>query len=95
MQPLPENDLDSYFNEGLEQQAMFKRQAEENVNLLHRVFVQSEAGAKLLEKWKNDLVMIPSILPESTQFGAGLTEGGKMFVRNIIAQVQSVEKGNE
>ncbi len=60
--------------------------------MLHRVFVQNEYGAELLEKWKNDLLMIPTILPESSQFGAGLTEGGKMFVRNIITQVQSVEK---
>jgi len=45
----------------------------------------------LLEKWKNDLLMIPTILPESSQFSAGLTEGGKMFVRNIITQIQSVE----
>ena len=92
MEALPENDLDSFLNEGMEQKAAFDKLADENAILLHRVFAQTPEGVQLLEKWKNDLIMIPTILPESSQFGAGLTEGGKMFVRNIITQVQSVEQ---
>ena len=91
MEALPENSLESFFDAGIKQQEAFNKLADESAVLLHRVFVQTPEGLQLLEKWKNDLVMMPSILPESTQFGAGLTEGAKMFVRNIITQVQSVE----
>ena len=92
MEALPENDIDSFIDEGIKQRDAFNKLADESAVLLHRVFVQTPEGVQLLEKWKNDLVMMPSILPESTQFGAGLTEGAKMFVRNIITQVQSVEQ---
>ena len=91
MEALPENDIDSFIDQGIKQRDAFNKLADESAVLLHRVFVQTPEGVQLLEKWKNDLVMMPSILPESTQFGAGLTEGAKMFVRNIITQVQSVE----
>ena len=91
MEALPENSIDAFLDEGLSQQEAFNKSAEKSAILLHKVFVQNEDGAELLEKWKNDLLMIPTILPESSQFGAGLTEGGKMFVRNIITQIQSVE----
>lgn len=92
MEALPENDIDSFIDAGIKQRDAFNKLADESAVLLHRVFVQTPEGVQLLEKWKNDLVMMPSILPESTQFGAGLTEGAKMFVRNIITQVQSVEQ---
>ena len=91
MEALPENSIDEFLDEGLKQANEFNALADENAVLLHKVFKQSPEGAELLEKWKNDLLMIPTILPESSQFGAGLTEGGKMFIRNIIVQIQSVE----
>jgi len=91
VEALPENSIDAFLNEGLNQQEAFNKSAEQGAILLHRVFIQNKDGAELLEKWKNDLLMIPTILPESSQFSAGLTEGGKMFVRNIITQIQSVE----
>ncbi len=91
MESLPENSLESYVDEGLKQQEDYNKLQEKSAILLHKVFAQNEDDAELLEKWKNDLLMIPTILPESSQFGAGLTEGGKMFVRNIITQIQSVE----
>ena len=92
MESLPENSIDEFLNEGLNQQELFNKLNDKQANLLHKVFVQNEDGAALLDKWKNDLLMIPTILPESSQFGAGLTEGGKMFIRNIIVQIQSVEQ---
>jgi hypothetical protein len=92
VEALPENSIDAFLDEGNAQTEAFSKLADQQANLLHRVFVQSEAGAELLEKWKNDLLMIPSVFPESTQFGAGLTEGGKMFVRNIITLTEAVEK---
>lgn len=95
MEALPENDIDSFLEDGIKQINEAAKIHDENAELLHRVFVQNENGVELLDKWRNDLMMIPSILPESSQFGAGLTEGGKMFVRNIISLINSVENSNE
>jgi hypothetical protein len=92
MEALQENDIDSFLDEGMKQKEAFDKLADENAVLLHRVFAQTPEGIELLAKWKNELIMLPSILPESTQFGAGLTEGMKAFVRNVIVQVQSVEQ---
>jgi hypothetical protein len=91
LEALPENSIEAFLDEGIEQTNQTNAAANKNAEMLHRVFVQNEYGAELLAKWKNDLIMIPSVLPESSQFGAGLTEGGKMFVRNIITLIQSVE----
>ena len=92
VESLPENSIDAFLDEGLKQTDAFNKIADKNAILLHKVFKQSEDGAELLDKWKHDLLMIPTILPESSQFGAGLTEGGKMFIRNIIVQIESVEQ---
>jgi hypothetical protein len=92
VESLPENSIDAFLDEGLAQADLFNKAADKQANLLHQVFAQNEHGAELLAKWKYDLLMIPSVLPESSQFGAGLTEGAKMFVRNIIVQIEAVEK---
>lgn len=92
MEALPENDIDSFMQMGIDQTELFKKLADENAVLLHRVFKQSEVGAELLAKWKDDLLMIPSVMPHYTAMEAGLMEGPKMFIRNIIIQIESVEK---
>ena len=92
MESLPENDIDSYLQAGIDQAKMFSKLADKNSVLLHKVFKQSEEGAELLAKWKDDLLMIPSVMPHYTAMEAGLMEGAKMFIRNIIIQVESVEK---
>ena len=95
MEALPENSLDAFIDEGLHQADSFKKSVEENNNLLHRVFVQNESGAKLLAKWKDSLIMSPTLTGESTQFDAGINEGEKRFIRNLIISIQSVEQDNE
>ena len=92
MEALPENDIDSFIQLGIDQTDMFNKLTEENSVLLHRVFKQSTEGAELLAKWKDDLLMIPSVMPHYTAMEAGLMEGAKMFIRNIIIQIESVEK---
>ncbi len=91
MEALPENSIDSFIQEGIDQAEQFKMLADKHAVLLHRVFVQSEAGAELLAKWKDDLLMIPSVKPHYTAMEAGLNEGPKMLIRSIITQIQSVE----
>ena len=92
---LPENSIDAYIDEGLGQQDKFNQLMEANNNLLHRVFVQNEQGAELLAKWKESLIMTPTLVGESTQFDAGINEGEKRFIRNLITSIQTVEQGNE
>ena len=87
-----ENSVDAFFMQGIEQQEVFQRLAEANNILIHKVFVQGPEGAELLAKWKDELIMQPSILPHYTQFEAGIAEGVKTFIRNIIIQSESVER---
>ncbi len=91
MEALPENSIDAYLDEGLEQTDSFKAQMEKNNILLHKVFVQNADGVELLNKWRDSLIMTPSLAPESTQFEVGLNEGEKRFIRNLIISIQSVE----
>lgn len=91
MEALPENSIESYVDEGLNQQQKFKDLMEKNNILLHKVFVQTDAGVELLNKWRDSLIMTPTLAAESTQFEAGLNEGEKRFIRNLITSIQSVE----
>ena len=92
MEALPENSIDEFVQLGIDQTEMFNKLADQNAVLLHKVFKQSEEGAELMAKWKDDLLMIPSVMPHYTAMEAGLMEGAKMFIRNIIIQIESVEK---
>ena len=92
MEALPENSIDEYLDEGLGQTNAFKAQIEKNNILLHKVFVQNEDGVELLARWKESLIMTPTLAPESTPFEAGLNEGEKRFIRNLITSIQSVER---
>ena len=95
MESLPENSIDAFLDEGLAQTEEFKQGSEKQANLLHRVFVQTEAGVELLAQWRDSLLMVPTLDEHSTPFGAGINEGEKRFVRNLITQIQSVENTDE
>ena len=95
MKPLPENDLDSFFDESKEQSKRNDELFLKNNHLLHKVFMQNESGKELLAKWKESLMMTPSLEGQSTQFEAGLNEGEKRFIRNLIVAIQTVENDYE
>lgn len=61
-------------------------------NLIHQVFKQNKQGAKLLKSWKETLIMVPTVTPNSTQFDAGIAEGKKTVVREILLAIKSVEE---
>jgi hypothetical protein len=63
--------------------------------LIHRVFAQNEQGAELLATWKEALIMNPTVTENSTQFQAGINEGQKTFIRNIINTISMVGGDNE
>ena len=88
---LPENSIDAFLDEGLKQTERTKALFDKKSVLLHKVFKQSEDGVELLSQWRESLMMIPTISPDSSQFGAGIIEGEKSFIRNIITAIQSVE----
>lgn len=87
-----ERDVDEWIEQGLSQREQFQQLVEKNAIKVHKVFVQSEAGAELLATWKEQLVMVPTVRPGIDQFEAGINEGIKMLVRNIILQCQQFDK---
>ena len=100
MEAPKENSLDEFFDEGIKSADAMLRLVEKQASPLHRLFVQNEEGAALLKAWKEKLIMIPTVTPNSTQFEAGIEEGFKSFIRMIVNQVeqfeqQTVENKNE
>ena len=92
MEALPENSIDAFLDEGLKSETAFKEQMEKNSILLHKVFVQNKDGAELLNKWRDSLIMTPTLDADTSTLGAGMNEGEKRFIRNIITSIQSVEQ---
>jgi len=90
--PFETQSLDDWENEAKEAQTTAMLKIQKDRELIHLVFEQSDAGQELLAKWTKDLVMTPSVHANSTQFEAGLAEGGKQLIRNIIIAIQSVER---
>ena len=95
MEALPENDIDAFFAESEDQQKKNDELFLSNSHLLHKVFMQNEHGKELLSKWRDSLIMTPTLEGQSTQFEAGLNEGEKRFIRNLIVAIQSAENDYE
>lgn len=94
MSDYDENSLEAMIDAGLEAQKHFKESIEKDAVLVHRLFAQNPDGEQLLDEWKNKLMMVPTLNPHSTQFEAGMAEGMKMFVRNIINQIDSINQNS-
>ena len=60
-------------------------------SLVHRVFVQNEDGAKLLDHWIKNIVQAPILTDDKTQFGAGIAEGKRIFVLHEIMKMIEIE----
>jgi hypothetical protein len=70
-----------------DQQALWDKSNE----LIHQVFKQNPKGKKLLKLWEQSLILVPTVTPNSTQFEAGIAEGKKAVVREILLAINSVE----
>ena len=92
---LPENSIEAFIDEGLAQQKKTLEAKDQSNILYHKLFKQNEDGAKLLAIWKEKALLNPSVLPHFTQFEAGLEEGRKCFIRDIMAAIAIVESENE
>lgn len=74
------------------QAAIDREKWEKLDHLIHKAFVQNEHGAELLEMWKQALIMVPTVTESATQFQAGMREGEKTFIRNILLTIEKIEK---
>ena len=61
-------------------------------NLIHQTFVQCDAGAELLEHWREALMMTPTVEAGADLITVGQAEGIKTFIRNIILTIRKVEQ---
>tara|TARA_R110002096_G_scaffold321591_1_gene515770 strand:+ start:202 stop:474 length:273 start_codon:yes stop_codon:yes gene_type:complete len=82
--PLATEDLNGVNSD---QQALWDK----HNNLIHQVFEQNPQGRELLAAWKETLIFVPTVTPNSTQFEAGIAEGKKTVVREILLAINSVE----
>ena len=62
-------------------------------HLIHRVFEQNEQGKELITRWKESLIMNPTVHGGIDAFQAGINEGLKTFIRGILLTVDRVERG--
>ena len=93
----PHNPFDDLgFSDPKETQRIIDQQrvsGEKLDNLIHRAFVQNEAGAELLQLWSVTLMMRPTAQPGQDSIEIGINEGIKQFIRNIILTTEKVENG--
>jgi hypothetical protein len=69
-----------------------ERKGNERDYLIHQVFKQNEAGAKLLALWVHDaLVMAPTARPGDDLLAIGLEEGKKEFIRKVLITINKIE----
>ena len=59
--------------------------------LIHQIFKQNAAGGELLAIWKDAMIMTPTVMPGIDNFEAGINEGKKTFIRQILQTIESVE----
>lgn len=57
---------------------------------MHRLFVQNEEGAEVLNGWVENILQAP--LPvDSTAFAQGIAEGQRTFIRHILQMIANEE----
>ncbi|MFQ6609426.1 MAG: hypothetical protein ACE5D7_01370 [Fidelibacterota bacterium] len=61
--------------------------------LIHQTFEQNVSGKKLLEIWKESLIMQATVESGMDKFEAGIREGQKRMIRGIILTVKRIDRG--
>lgn len=89
------NSIDDFFELGSKSQEEFKRVVEKDAILVHKIFAQNEDGRELLARWKEFLMMTPTVHAQATQFEAGIAEGHKECIRTIIHNIKMFEQSVE
>lgn len=92
----PFDDLQPFDKKGAQEYAeKQKALGERQAYLEHRVFVQNEDGVKLLELYKEQVLMIEVVAPGIDVGQMGVREGFNGFVRDIIRRTNQVEAGEK
>jgi hypothetical protein len=86
------NGLTGNLEEAKKQVADIEARGAKLDQLIHKVFRQTEEGRELLEIWQKALINRPTVTEVSTQFGAGIEEGKKTFIRGIVLTVERIER---
>lgn len=80
----------------IQQARQYNQKIQEDANeyqkLLHRVFVESEDGQKLLDHWSHIALFTEAHMTGIDAYNLGRTEGRKEFVREIINQSKQAEE---
>lgn len=75
--------LDQWDDQADKSQKEFIKQALLDSSLVFQVF-STEAGEKLLERWKEVLIWSPTASKGEDQVSIGMNEGYKAFIRSIL-----------
>lgn len=59
-------------------------------HLIHQTFVQNESGAKLLEEWKQSVLMIPGDTSGTDLYSLGKVEGFNNHIRHLLRVIKKV-----
>jgi len=89
------DDLQTGFDpaETLRQQKDGEAESERLDYLIHKVFEQTPEGKELIGKWKEALIMAPTVESGIDMAESGIREGQKRFIRGIILTINRVERG--
>jgi len=89
------DDLQTGFDpaETLRQQKDGEAESERLDYLIHKVFEQTPEGKELIGKWKEALIMTPTVESGIDMAESGIREGQKRFIRGIILTINRVERG--
>ena len=69
-----------------------KAEAKAIASRIHRVFVQNDDGAKVLEDLIAMTLLRATVTPQATQFEAGINEGRADIVRQILQNIEIAER---
>lgn len=86
------NEKNAFDELGKSEKTPSNPQADKLNHLIHKTFVQSEAGAELLDIWTiKGLVMSPTAEQGMDLLEIGIREGRKSFIRDLILTIKHVE----
>ena len=83
--------LDQWEEDGKKAQEDFIRQALLDSSLVYHVF-STQAGQKLIERWKEVLIWSPTASKGEDSVSIGMNEGYKSFIRSILQAIKLHEE---
>lgn len=82
--------FDEWDEQGAKSREEFLKQALIDSSLVYQVF-STQAGERLLDRWKSILMFSPTATRGEDQISIGMNEGYKAFIRSIILAIKTHE----